>query len=165
VVARERTVDGLVEADLRLDGLAAVVLVSAAYEDVVDAPVGLAERRGEGVVPRVRGPGAAVARERERVLKIDAPPLCQGGQAAEVADLVGVGLGVQVADEQRRKRERSIATRERLDAVDDLEELRRPDVAFVELPVEVRDEERDCPEGRRDLGEEKRPSVPTRGSS
>ena len=39
---------------------------------------------------------------------------------------------------------------------DDLADLRVPHVPLVELPVQVRDEERDGPERRRDLGEEQR---------
>ena len=117
------------------------------------------ERRREGVVTRVRDPRSAVAGERERVLKVGAPPAPERGEAAEVPDLVGVGLGVQVAYEQRGKRERSLGARDGLDAVHDLQDLRRADVTLVELPVEMRDEERDGPERRGDLGEEKRPPL------
>src|SRR5580700_4423957 len=63
VVAGVRALDGRVEAQGRLEHLAAEALVAAVDEDVVDPPVGLAQRRGELVAARVREAGRAVARE------------------------------------------------------------------------------------------------------
>src|ERR1019366_5998274 len=153
VVAGEGAVDGLVEDHAGFDGFAPVGLVAAADPDVVDAAVGFAEGRGEGVPARIGEAGRAVAGQCERVLVVRALALSQCRQSAQIADLVGVGLGIHVAHQHGRE---TVGRRERLDAADNLAHLSLADVALVELPVQVGDEEGNRTEGRSDLCEEQR---------
>src|SRR5690606_3123340 len=68
-----------------------------ADEDVVDAAIGLEVqgRVGVAIVPGETGPRAA---HPPGVLVVGATAVDRG-QAAEVADLVGVGIGVEIADD------------------------------------------------------------------
>src|ERR1019366_4801814 len=65
VVTRVGALEGRVEAHACVHRLAAMALVAATDEDVVDAAVGLAQRSGERVATREGDAGGAVARQLE----------------------------------------------------------------------------------------------------
>ena len=143
-------------------------LVAAVDEDVVDAAVGLAERRRERVAPRVGDPAEpspADARRRPGSRRAGPRRATSGPRRKRISSESGSAL-----KSPTRMAGKGLGRRggERLDPERDVADLRLADVPLLELPVEVRHEEREAPEGRLDRrvrGACAARAVPARGSS
>ena len=88
-----------VETHVSLQRLAAAPVIAEAHENVVDSAVGLVKERGEGVAAG-EGDPRALPRNAEGVREVGALA-AERGEAAEESDLIGVGVGVEVAGEDR----------------------------------------------------------------
>src|SRR5262245_48212896 len=89
MVAREDAVHRLVEADARLERLAAIAIVGPADEDVVDAPIGFLDLRRERVPPRESDARRAVSDDAETICEVHALA-AEPREAAHEANLVRV---------------------------------------------------------------------------
>src|SRR5689334_2095067 len=149
VIAREDAVHRTVEADVRIEGLAAPAGVGAAHEDVVDAPVRLAQIARERIEATERR-AIAAPHVSERIRKVDALA-AERTETFHVANLVGVGGSVEIAHDNGRK---SVDGRDPHDVLGDGLDLRLTYVSLVKSPVQMGDEKRDRSESYVELGKE-----------
>src|SRR4051794_36580286 len=101
MIAGEGLAARLVEAAARLERLSAAALIRTSHEDVVDTPVRFPQGGSIVVGARKRG-GGSHSGDAEGIGEIDATA-ADGGETTKETDLVGVGLRVEVAAENRRK--------------------------------------------------------------
>src|SRR5262249_13229580 len=141
-----------VEADPAVDGLAAPSLVGTADEDVVDPSVGLAKIAGERVALAERG-SLAVTHQAECIGEVNASR-SERAEAGHEANFVGVGRGIEVTDDHRRK---TGDGGQLSDALGDDFDLRFAYVSLAEAPAEVGDEKGKLAERRIELGEDETP--------
>jgi hypothetical protein len=123
-----------------------------ARENVVDAALRLERRARIRIAVRPGDAVASRARDAKGVVEIDRLAT-ERRTARQVADLVGVGLRVEIPDEHGRE---AVLRTSREYARSDGAHLRAARVAVVELPVEMRAAEREPAERRVDCDVQRR---------